>query len=129
MLKQEFEKLIGRQIPTSVYLEIEEAYMDSDKDKVTFAEEWTAEKMDLLICNKYFEMEISVVKAEGEFEGLKNHFQKYQEAMIRDRERINNLYYDREKLYAEITEKDCQIKGLETEIQKLKAKLYDKKVA
>lgn len=122
MMKHEFEKLIGRQIPTGAYEEIEEAYRESQKEKTEFATEWTAEKVDSIVCKKYFEMEMKYLGTEYKIAGYQNHIKQQQERIVSLQSRNNDLWNEH-------YQKDEQIEKLETEIQELKAKLYDKKSA
>jgi predicted RNase H-like nuclease (RuvC/YqgF family) len=119
MMKHEFEKLIGRQIPTGAYLEIEEAYVESKKEKSEFALEYTAEKVDEIVCRKYFEMEMKQLAAEYKVSGYQDHIKKQQEMIV-------DLKCRNDKLWNEHYGLEEEIGKLEEQIEKLKAKLYDK---
>ena len=125
-MKCEFEKLIGRQIPNGAYLEIEEAYMKSEKDKTAFTAEWTPEKIDSLICKKYFEMEMKVLEVEAKVSGYQNEILRNQSRQIQNNESMRTANAEIENLWDEISKRDSQIENLENEIKNLKAKLYDK---
>lgn len=121
MMKHEFEKLIGRQIPTGAYEEIEEAYVNSQKEKIEFAKEWTAEKVDAIVCKKYFEMEMKCLANEYKVSGFQDYIKQQQD-------RISSLKSKSNELWNEHYKKDEHIEKLEAEIQELKAKLYDKRM-
>lgn len=129
MMKKEFEKLIGREIPSSVYLEIEQEYMESPKEKAEFAAEWTAERIDNLICKRYFEMEMKVLEADAKITGYQGQIQKWQERCIMNDHSLRAKRKEIDELWDEIGKKDKEIERLETAIRDLKAKLYDKKTA
>jgi septal ring factor EnvC (AmiA/AmiB activator) len=120
MMKHEFEKLIGRQIPNGAYLEIEEAYVESNKDKEEFAAEWTAEKVDSMVCKKYFDMEMKYLGTEYKVSGYQDHIKKQQEKIV-------SLQCKNDRLWKEHYEQEERINTLEQEIIELKSKLYDKK--
>jgi septal ring factor EnvC (AmiA/AmiB activator) len=119
MMKCEFEKLIGRQVPVEVYMEIESEYMASNKEKAEFTAEWTAERIDSLICKKFFEMNMMVLESESKVSGYQNRIQELNTNLGSKQTRLWQEEKENSELYGRIS-------ALEEEVKELKARLYDK---
>lgn len=119
MMKHEFEKLVGRQIPVEVYMEIETEYMKQDNDKTNFAGQWTAEMIDSLICKKFFDMNMKVLEAESKIEGYQNRIEFLNSRLQTEQSAKWNTQKENYELWDRIASMEEEIKGL-------KARLYDK---
>lgn len=126
MLKSEIERIVGREIPNSIYLELESERMKSGKDTIEFLNNYFPEEIDKLICRKYFEMEMKVIEAEGRILGYQRTMARYHEQDTADMEIINKYAHEAAEANRNVQRKDMYIKSLNEEIQKLKAELYDK---
>jgi hypothetical protein len=121
MTQTEFEQIIGRRIPGAVYDEIEALYMSSEKNKQDFAQEWSAETVDALICEKFFRVQMMALNFEAKENAYQTEIKKMQHEVQKSHEACRRHWEENNKLLDE-NEKQAQ------EIIKLKAALYDKKI-